>query len=351
MGLSTTTDSNQSPGTITAQPSSHRDFMFCRPNHLVPTCSATCRELSDDFDNGLCNTAIERRLRLTRLFMLRPMPMPEIKTLCLRDLIFLRCVTLAINLNDNPLRLNDIVFATSGPNAHNTHPEPWSYVSHVVRPIRCLQQLFEDSDTDQFLKLSLVDGWVIYTLLSKIQRSMRIDQSPRYAKRFDADGMLDLTFGPGDGKERWEELVTDVVSREGNDEQFSTWTARIDLLLNMIRIADPAKGETPNVKIVQREGVSVYAVKKRGEPAVIRAGEVLLRAGVDGTGEEGSDDGDEDLDEGEDEDDGDSNDDAHSGTMSQILGEMMDTGDYDDDVVVDCEEQEDEEGEGGVRIP
>ena len=250
-----------------------QDFMFCRADHIAPTCSAACRELSEDFDKGICGTKIEQKLRQSQFYDLTSRSIADRKTQCLRDLIFLRHITVAINLDKSPLDIDDLMFATSGPNMQdrdNSEVEPWSFVSHVIRPLRYLYQLFENTNTDQFLKLSQLDGWILYTLLIKINRVMRISRGPRYAKCFQADGMLDTAFGPWD--QRWEELELPNAQ-----EDSSIWIASIDSLYNMIRIADPTRGETPNVAVVQREGVNVYAVKTDDVPA-IKAGEPLLRA-------------------------------------------------------------------------
>ena len=271
------------------QSSSRRDFMLCSPDHLVPTCSVNCRELSEDFENGLCSTNIEQQLRLSQFHALKPRSITDTKNQCLRDLIFLRYITLAINVHENPLRIGDVAFATCGPKTHNRDSEPWSFVSHVIRPVRYLHQLFENSNTDQFLKLSQVDGWVVYTLLAKIHCAMQISKTPNYYKRFDMSGMLTI-FGPWNNKGPGGEVISntsntintatttetdkELETGNGNDgeNEKSIWIASIHPLLNMIRIANPIKGEVPNVAAVKREGVSVYAMKKG-----IRAGEVLLR--------------------------------------------------------------------------
>lgn len=252
--------------------------MFCRPNHMVPTCSATCREMSEGFDNRLCETKIEQDLRQSHPNGLKPRSMTDRKYQCLRDLILLRYLTVAINLDDNPLRFTDLMFATCGPNTARSPEtrrlEPWSFFSHVFRPIRYLHQLFHKSNTDQFLKLSNVDGWIINTLIANINAGMSISHGPRYAKCFGADGMLDKAYGPWD--DGW-----DALTGHEDHEDRAVWIASVDPLLNMIRIADPAKGEKPNVAVVRREGVNVYAATEQG----IRAGETLLRAGE---GTEGS---------------------------------------------------------------
>lgn len=255
-----------------------QDFMFCRPDHIVPTCSATCRELSKDFDNGICRTKIEQTLRQSQLNDIKPRSISDCKTQCLRDLMFLRYIAIAIDRGNSPLRINDLMFATSGPNMQDIEyeeVEPWSFTSHVVRPLGYLDHLFEKTPTDQFFKLRQLDGWIINTLLVKINRVMRISQGPRYVKSFRADGMLDSAFGPGD--ERWDGLTK--LPKEQEDK--AIWIASIDSAFNLIRIADPAKGEYPNVVVVQRERLNVYAINTNSNPA-IKAGEPLLRAAEGG---------------------------------------------------------------------
>lgn len=243
--------------------------MLCCSNHIVATCSAACRELSGDFDSGLCHTKLELRLRQTHFQDIKPRSMTDRKSQCLRDLIFLRHITMAVNLGENPLQTNDIMFANSGPNTQSLETRavaPWSFVSHVVRPLSFIHQLFFNLNADQFLNLSQVDGWIITSLLSKIDKAIRISKGPRYVKCFRADGMLDTAFGPWDM--RWE------PPKDQEDEDNATWVAGIDSLFNMIRIADPTKGEISNVALVQKEGVNVFAVKdiKKGEP-LLRAAE------------------------------------------------------------------------------
>ena len=254
--------------------------MFCSPDHMVPTCSAACRTMSEDFDEGMCHSKLEQRLRESRLNDPMPRPTTACKTRCLRDLIFLRHITMAINFDTHPLNLHDLMFSSSGPNIRDiesSEVEPWSFTSHVVRPLRDLQQLFKNTDTDQFDKLSQLDGWVLNTLLIKINRVMRISKGPRFVKCFRADGLLNTAFVPSD--ERWEGLTE--LPKEQVDT--SIWIAGIDSLFNLIRIADPALGETPNVAVIQREGVNVYVVGTGSEPA-IKAGESLLRAADDAEG-------------------------------------------------------------------
>lgn len=301
-GISTTVHLRQSLGnpavpSMSAPQPSRRDFMFCSSDHLVPTCSAYCRGLSKDIDIGLCDTDIEQSLRRSYLNAPESRSVEDTKIQCLRDLLFLRAVTMAINVRGNPLQIAEIIFATCGPNMRGSildesgeMVEPWSFVSHVVRPVHYLHRLFENTKTNQFLKLRQVDGWIVNTLLAKINRAMRVSDGPRYAKSFGADGMLADEFGPWD--QRWDDLTTNHHSNnatngkekekqkknDDDNKEKSTWIASLNPLLNMIRIADPAKGEIPNVVIVQTDRVNVFAVQTEDGGVVIRAGEPLLRA-------------------------------------------------------------------------
>ena len=264
----------QSSEPSTLAPPSPPDFMFCHPTHLIPTCSAACRGLGKDFDHGICHTKIEHRLRSTHFNDIYPRSTTDRNTQCLRDLIFVRLIARAMNLRKNPLGINDIMFATSGPDMRDIgyeEVEPWSFTSHVVRPLRYLDDLFRKTNTDQFERLAQVDGWMLNTLLVKINRVVNVSQTPRYVKYFRADGMLDTAFGPDD--DRWTHVPTEP-------EDQSTWIASIDSLVWLVGIADPEKGETPNVTVVRREGVHVYAA------TAIKAGEPLLRAGNEVEAEE-----------------------------------------------------------------
>ena len=331
----TTTQGN--PNTGAAQPSPGQDLT------LVCTCSKACRELSQDLDNGLCGTKLEQEICQHQLRDRKPRSLTARKTQCLRDLLFLRRIAVAINLGKNPLQTNHLAFATSGPNMRgieNSEVEPWSFVSHVVRPIRYLHQLFKNMGTDQFLHLSQVDGWIINTLLVKINRAMRISEGPRYAKRFEEDGTLDSAFGPWD--ERWEVLIQ--LSKEQEDK--SVWVGSIESLFNMIRIADPVLGETPNVAVVWGEGVNVYAVQTQDGGPAIRAGEPLLRAADDVEDPPENEElyaGDmpDPLDETDDDEE------LHSGDTSEFLEEFS-TDEGFDEVDDDEEGFEDENDEDRV---
>lgn len=289
-GTAAAITSAQSSSPHLTQPPPGQAFEICSPDRLVPTCSGTCRDLKNDFDVGVCGTTIARQLCIDHLHYLNPRPITDRKTLCLRDLIFLRAIIIAINYNQNPLNIHTIMYATSGPNARNipiTEIDPWSYTSHVVRPINYLQRLLADTTTDQWILLSQLDGWIIHALLAKISKAMRVSTSPHYAKVYSTENTIIGAFGPE--HPRWDlvtQILKDKIVEEKNDEP--VWSAGIDSLRDLIRVADPAKGESPNVEVVQKEGLSVVAVKKQGggeqgsaDPA-IKAGEPLLRAGDEG---------------------------------------------------------------------
>ena len=261
-------------GASTASP----DFMFCCPTHILPTCSKHCRILSANFDRGLCHTSIERELRQSYL----PAPGARLKTLaerkklCLRDLIFVRTLATTLNLDDrHPLNHEDILFATFDPNSqHNgeRQEETWSLHENVVRPITYIHQLCYYLDVDPFTCLEQTDGWMINTLVSKINHSMRVSKGPRYIKYFDTEGNVETTFDQS--HELWEGLALTGASNE--EEQ--VWIGTLNPVFNLIRVADDSKGEKPNVVVIQKEGIHVFAASE------IKEGEPLLRAadGVEG---------------------------------------------------------------------
>ena len=121
---------------------------------------------------------------------------------------------------------------------------------------------------------------------------MRVFKSPRFAKFYDEDS--DLVAALGDEHPRWDLLTRipkKLIKEDKNDEP--VWSAGVDPLLNLIRIADLNKGEEPNVEVVQREGLFVIALGNQGGGEVaIKAGESLLRAGDGGEGRVGAGKGD-----------------------------------------------------------
>ena len=317
-----------------------------RPKYVVPACGDTCRQLKLDLNIGLSPTYIEQELCKEHLDDRKTRSMTDRKTLCLRDLIFLRHVAMAMRRGKSPLDLPELMFATCGPHTRDisqiTEVDPWSYMSHVVRPLAYLDKHLACTHTDQFANLSKLDGWIIHALLSKISRGMRVSKGPQYAQVFHKDGKRKIVLGPG--HPHWEDL-TKLPDNKDDDDSIP-WVAGIDTLFNLIRIADPGKGESPNVVVVQKRRLYVYAVQPDDGGRAIKAGEPLLKA-ADGEGNQAllgeliyteedldpdclavTDDEEEEKVEGdvddEDDEDGDGDDDAsgeHSGDTSDFLEE------------------------------
>ena len=287
-----TESSDQSSSTYSAllssdQSQSHPDFMFYHPDHTVPTCSANCRQMSGDIENDVEQTELEEYLRRSHLIGFSQTSTANRKRECLRDLLVLRCVSIAVSLGQAPLENEDLMFPTAGHGAKISTVQCWSFYSNVVRPIAIIGQFFKNTiGTDQFDNLSLIDGWMLCTLQRKIASAMRTSTSARYVKCFRDDGDLGAAFGAWDP--RWALLT--APSRTGqqqhrgadsssspsseDDNEDDIWIASIHPVLNMIRVADPDKGERPNVVVVDGDEVYVFAAE-----GGIRAGEALLRAG------------------------------------------------------------------------
>ena len=270
------------------------DFLFCCAEHLVPTCSPHCRKRAELFDPQLCKTSIESGVRnklLGNPLPLTPMTIGERKARCLSYLLFLRIFAKAFNKHVHPLQESDIAFATCGP-AHRGDIErisTWSFMSNVVRPLYYLDQFFEQTDMDQFAHLPICDGWMINTLMAKVEIAMRVTNAPRYIKFFDSDGMFTAAVTP------FEKDFTDVLEQSirasppnnpAPRKYNKPWVGSIHPFFNMIRVADPDKGEKPNVLFVHREVMQCLAVGGDGKEPAIREGEPLLRV-ADGREQEG----------------------------------------------------------------
>lgn len=259
------------------------DFMFCCETHKVPSCCNACFNLRETFDRGLCHTSIEKGLRISHLRDRGVKSTTDRKTQCLRDLLMMRIFTQAFNTNTHPLHIDDIAFATCGPNRetsnHNMQADPtdldkgepksqpWSFNDNVIRPIHYLQQYFNAAKMDAFVQLEATDGWVLNTLMSKIGTAMKITHGPRYLKLYDNDGFLD--HATSNINISWS---AHIDGRPRNEEADEDWVASITPTFNMIRIANESRWEVPNCKVIQKEGLFVYAV------CDINAGQALLRA-------------------------------------------------------------------------
>lgn len=277
------------------------DLQFYSPTHLRPTCSSTCRALDKTPNHTLDTANTEWSLRNSHLH--NPTPTQTLavrKKQCLTDLLTLRTIATAFKTHQHPLQFTSLLFADHSPNNHPKAQEEqqWSFTTNVVRPLYHLDQFFAEHDTDAFTHLKLCDGWVLHALRQNIESVMRIEIRPHCAKVFDQDGMVERELRKGD--EGWASLFpggsNDASMREGKDgkvhepedEDGGVWIASINPIFNLIRIADPSKGEIPNVGFVQRGGeMCVFAVDKKGDKTdttehedtetTIKAGQPLLR--------------------------------------------------------------------------
>jgi len=291
------------PDTPTPHPSptspAPPDFTLCALTHTIPICSPTCLTLRSPLDNPVHRERLERDLRSDHL-LLPPTPkrLEEKKRQCLIDLLLLRILANALETDIHPLQDRDLLFATSGAGCRMARKDGaegeriWSFTDDVVRPIYYLERVMEELGVDQWVRLEACDGWVLTDLKSKIDMAMRMSEGPVCAKVFDRAGVLERVVCSRDLG--WNDLVTrggeSVMVEGGGDVETwnvsGSWIGSIHPIFNMIRVADPAKGERPNVAVVRREGVLCYAIGGgRGEPA-IKAGEALVRAedGVVGLG-------------------------------------------------------------------
>ncbi|KAL8897002.1 MAG: hypothetical protein Q9207_007437 [Kuettlingeria erythrocarpa] len=272
---------------------------MCSPEHEAIYCCTTCRKHRRVFDFGVHDSKIESELRDDKVKTVA-MPLENVsydhprsaychsKTQTLYDLLFLRIYASALNEDEHPLEL--VKFVSGGlsrPSAHapdksnNTKPNqmPWTFQNNIVRPIWTIHRYHESLDQDPFRYLKQSDGWVINTLLAKIQRSAIISAGAMSAIILNID-KLQKTYCYR-GLEPWVSDRYDTIYE--SEEQFNdVWVARLDPLVSMIRMADEAKGEKPNCWLKYEEGVRVIAGQpddpsdKKG--VAIKQGEVLLRA-------------------------------------------------------------------------
>ncbi|KAI4139342.1 MAG: hypothetical protein L6R39_006340 [Caloplaca ligustica] len=272
---------------------------FCDPDHEAMYCCTTCRRKRRVFDLGVHESRIESELRDGKT-LTAALPLEHVshchprslyahsKTQTLYDLLFLRVYASALNHNQHPLDLVKFLRGGLSPASAHSPDEassnmlsltPWSFQNNVVRPVWMINRYHQAlmQDPSRYLKQS--DGWVINTLLAKIQHSAALSAGAMSAIVYNLDDESKSYCYRG--LEPWvsEEYNTVYDSEEAFNE---VWVARLDPLVSMIRVADEAKGERPNCWLKYEEGVKVIA----GQPddpsnkksAAIKEGEVLLRA-------------------------------------------------------------------------
>ncbi|KAL2037076.1 hypothetical protein N7G274_010203 [Stereocaulon virgatum] len=250
------------------------DLMFCSTTHVAPSCCARCRKYHEVFGHGLCRTKVERDLRKGQLNDFRTPRPADCKIQCLQELLYLRTFVTSLTNADktsHPLHDDDIMFAMTTPNSYQKADEaqPWSFTNNVIRPIYNISQVCASLDIDPFTTLWQTDGWMINTAMTKISMGMRISKGPRYARIYDDHANLVTEYGKHDA--RWNRYVTPNEP----DEEKQIWIGSINPVFNTIRIADRSKDEVPNVVVVQKTALHVYAISP------IKQGEALLRAADD----------------------------------------------------------------------
>ena len=264
--------SGHTPETGNPNASLSSDLMFCSTTHMAPSCCNRCRKDHEIFDYSLCDTNIERKLRKGQLNDLRKTTPDDRKIQCLQELLlFLRTLVASLTASDqtsHPLHDDDITFAITTPNNYQKidEPQPWSFTNNVLRPLHNINQVCASLAIDPFSTLWQTDGWMINVLMSKISISMRISKGPRCAKIFNEHANLVTEYGKHDI--RWNRYITPNEP----DEENQIWIGSLSPVFNSIRIADPAKHEVPNVVVVQKTALHVYAISPS------KSGEALLRA-------------------------------------------------------------------------
>jgi hypothetical protein len=69
--------------------------------------------------------------------------------------------------------------------------------------------------------------------------------------------MLNNGFSAADP--RWNDLTHETGETEQEEEENGVWITAVTPTFDMIRVVDPSRGEVPNVKVVQKEGLMFYA--------------------------------------------------------------------------------------------
>jgi len=208
----------------------------------------------------------------------------------LSSLLLLRLFATALADDTHPLQNRDLLFANCGVACQLRKPakdekkgkkereaeKEWNFTNNVVRPIWIIEKVLQQAGTDQWRKLEMCDGWIILTLMDKIESAMRISHGPGVAKVYSRGGMVEKTIYADD--DEWRDLVDGGEGGEEREGDEVVWRATIYPVLNMVRVADKGRGEVPNVRFLRREGLVGVALGEEGEVAV-RAGEALVRAG------------------------------------------------------------------------
>ncbi|KAL9051823.1 MAG: hypothetical protein Q9206_004548 [Seirophora lacunosa] len=268
---------------------------WCASDHPVIYCCSTCRRKSRVFDAGIHGSKIELTIRgdkipttassLDEKFLAHPRSLyAHSKTQTLYDLLLLRIYASALNQDKHPLELVKFLRAgLSQPRPPTQKPRtpliPWSFHNNVVRPIWMIDRFHQSLNQDPFRYLRQSDGWVINTLLSKIQGSTTIAAGAFAAIMYKVNEEEKSYYSRG--LDPWVRDQGEAVY-ESDEACNEVWVARLDPLVSLIRVADEAKGEKPNCWLKYEEGVRVIAGQPDDPPdkeeVAISMGQSLLRA-------------------------------------------------------------------------
>ncbi|KAF2084246.1 hypothetical protein K490DRAFT_69028 [Saccharata proteae CBS 121410] len=277
-----------SPSTQSARESSsdahdhHPDrFRLCEMCRGVAYCDASCQAEATDIHLPMCGTGLDEAISHQGIrVQWRDLPSPEQQTLLnlmvLRILSMFRGESVALaypwmqvldgNLDeprvipDNrpkndtamnkktelkyddfyPPELRDLFHDYDGPTGGDDEDDkeppnmmPWSFDANVRFPIQCLLRLGGPSAA---LEVKRYDGWVLNTIIAKVEAAMRITKQHRFEKYFDAEGNLT-------GQRP-------VPIQEKGDGHSSAWIGSLHPLSTLIPVAVP--GQVPNVIVEER---------------------------------------------------------------------------------------------------
>jgi len=316
-----------------------RSFQICLACTDVVFCSTNCHlRAADDFHIYSCTMGLEELIKACVLpYEYRFVPQPEKQVLL--NLMLLRVFTHCRNKRQHPLELDwmkmldgnldearplpNEVLITASPKAEyddrttadllELFPEldsdplsppgsmdvegsridsifgnkrsrnnptliPWSYDNNVVRTIHSLYTM---GGPELALDVKNFDGWVLNTLMAKIESGMRITKHPRMEKTFDEKGDLirQTPFVlPGPGSDD-----SSNASTWNNEE---VWVGSLHPVASLI--CHPGEGESANVTTFENDGsIDVVASPIADDESIrtsdtarkcgIRAGEILIQ--------------------------------------------------------------------------
>ena len=308
----TSTPSSQNQREPDSKPDSQPDFQFCDQRQLVPLCSSKCSTMHKYSNHAaVCESSLQRAIVQETIYHDCTLPAVEDEqreTRCVHDLILFRLLATCIHQNKDPLHVPEIAYATAGLNLNLSlsacrqtqsniqvpydGSHPWSFAHNVIKPINMVHRICAATRSDPFLQLPKMEGWMLNIIIPKIATATHISppstKTPpstpttsstvpqpflhrHFTKFFSANGKYEASYLSSDPHRL---AKHDLVS---NDAEKEVRVGRLTPLTDLIRAADPDKGEVANVRVEQREGVEVFALGKAGQDVAIKNGETLLR--------------------------------------------------------------------------